>query len=161
MDVEDAIRGRRSIRKYSTEKVSNDDVQAILDAGRLAPSGLNNQPWRFLILSDHQKEKIAKYTDCGRIILTAPVCVGVFLDADASYNRTKDLQAVGACLQNMLLEAHGRRLGAVWLGEILNQREEVEKALGVKHELMAFVAIGHPDEKGGSPSRKKLNDLMI
>ena len=51
--VLDAIRSRRSIRQYSDDPVSDDDVRAILEAGRWAPSGLNNQPWRFLFLEGH------------------------------------------------------------------------------------------------------------
>jgi len=161
MDTEEAIRGRRSVREYTKEDISEDDVKAILEAGRMAPSGLNNQPWRFKVLRGEEKDSVAKHTKYGGTIRKAPVCIAVFLDEASCYNRTKDLQAVGACLQNMLLAIHNRALGAVWLGEILNQHETVEKELGVKHELMAVVALGHPAEDGGAPDRKDLTELLI
>ena len=160
MEVGEAIEGRRSIRGYTADDVGEGDVDAILEAARWAPSGLNNQPWRFRVLRGRQKDSLARHTRYGRIIEAAPVCVAVFLDADAGYNRAKDLQAVGACIQNMLLRAHDLGLGAVWLGEIINQHEDVEKELGVEHELMAVVAVGHPAQEGVS-ERKALDELVV
>jgi nitroreductase len=160
MEVQDAIRGRRSIRGYTKEQVSGEDIQTILEAGSWAPSGLNNQPWRFKVLKGELKDRIASHTKYGMIIKAAPVCIAVFLDKDESYNRVKDLQAVGACIQNMLLTIHDLGLGGVWLGEILNQREKVERELNTKHELMAAIALGHPAENGKS-SRKKLGELVL
>ena len=160
MEVREAIEGRRSIRKYSSEDVGEEEVTAVLDAGRWAPSGLNNQPWRFKVLRGEVKDKVASYTKYGQIIKGAPVCIAVFLETEESYDRTKDVQAVGACIQNMLLKAHDLGLGAVWLGEILNQREKVEKELGVGQELMAVVALGHPAEEGGS-DRMDLRELIL
>ena len=160
MDVEKAIRERRSVREYTPDEVSEGDVEAILESGRWAPSGLNNQPWRFMVLRGDSKDRIAKHTKYGHIIMGAPVCIAVFFDDEAGYSRTKDMQAIGACVQNMLLTIHNRGLGGVWLGEIINQRGEVEAELGVKHELMAVVALGHPTEKSMS-DRLDLKSLLL
>jgi nitroreductase len=161
MEVRDAILGRRSVRNFTVEDVGDASVAEILEAGRWAPSGLNNQPWRFRILRGQAKDAIAKHTKYGAVILRAPVCVAVFYDGGSGYNRTKDMQAVGACVQNMLLRAYDLGLGAVWLGEIINQHERVEKELCVGYELMAVVAVGHPAEGGGDPDRESLRDLMV
>jgi nitroreductase len=161
MDTSEAITGRRSVREYTKEDIQEDVVSAILDAGRWAPSGLNNQPWRFMVLRGAKKDAIARYTKYGDIIRGAPVCVAVFFDDESGYSRTKDLQAVGACIQNILLRIHDLGLGGVWLGEILNRRAEVEKELDVGYELMAVIAFGRPTEKGGSPERKELGELII
>jgi nitroreductase len=160
VEVEAAIRGRRSVRKYTKEAVTDSQITAILEAGRWAPSGLNNQPWRFMILRGELKDRLTKHTKYGSIIKAAPACIAVFLDEDAGYNRTKDLQAIGTCVQNMLLRIHDLGLGSVWLGEIINQHEKAEKELNVKHELMAVIALGHPAEKGGS-DRKKVDELLL
>ncbi len=160
MEVAEAILRRRSIRRYTSEDVGEEDVREMLEAGRWAPSGLNNQPWRFKALRGGEKDAVAEHTKYGHIIRAAPVCVAVFLDDEESYDRTKDVQAVGACIQNMLLRAYDLGLGAVWLGEILNQREQVEEALDVRQELMAVIALGHPAEEADS-SRQDLEDLTI
>jgi nitroreductase len=159
MEVSEAVKGRRSIRKYEGGDVRDEDIQTVLEAGRWAPSGLNNQPWRFRVLRGKEKDSMARHTKYGKTIQAA-ACIAVFLDECDCYSRTKDLQAVGACIQNMLLTAHELGLGAVWLGEIINQHQDVEKQLGVEQELMAVIALGKPAEKGGS-QRKRLDELMV
>jgi len=157
----DAIRGRRSVRDYTSEDVDDSLVRTILDAGRMAPSGLNNQPWRFRVLRGGDKDSIARHTKYGGVIRGAPVCIAVFFDESSGYNRTKDIQAIGACIQNMLLAIHSLGLGGVWLGEILNRREDVERTLKVEHELMAVIALGHPAKPGKDAERRSLGELII
>jgi nitroreductase len=163
MDLLEGIKSRRSVREFRDKEVGDDLIQRILEAGRWAPSGLNNQPWRFKVLRGGLKDGIASYTKYGRIIKNASACIAVFLDGEESYDRTKDVMAVGACMQNMLLAVHSLGLGGVWLGEILNKREKVEEALGVPSscELMAVVALGWPARKAGSGSRMSLEELML
>ncbi len=161
MDALEAVRERRSVRDYTSEDVDDAMVRTILEAGRMAPSGLNNQPWRFRVLRGGEKGSIAGYTKYGGIVKKAPVCIAVFFDEPSGYDRTKDMQAVGACIQNMLLAAHSLGLGGAWLGEILKRRADVERTLGVRHELMAVIALGHPAEAGGDPDRKSLDELIV
>src|SRR5208337_1005611 len=107
----------------------------------------NNQPWKFAIVQDPVlKESLATLTHSGSIIRGAPVCIGVFLDHSRVYDRTKDVQAMGACIKNMLLAIHSMGLGGVWLGEILKNKEKAGELLGAGKdlELMAVVAFGHP-----------------
>ena len=70
--------------------------------------------------------------------------------------------AIGACIQNMLLMAEELGLGACWLGEILNRKEEVNKFLNIseRYELMAVIALGYSDEHPSS-KRKPLGELII
>ena len=117
--VLEAIFARRSIRQYTDDAVTQQDVQTVLEAGRWAPSGLNNQPWRFAVVRDSKvKEAIAKQTRYRQIILNAPVIIVVFIDNDAGSDRVKDCQGIGACLPKMWLAAHALDLGGVWLREI-------------------------------------------
>ncbi|MFH1671951.1 MAG: nitroreductase family protein [Pseudomonadota bacterium] len=160
----DLIKSRRSIREYTDKGVSDDAVQQIIEAGSWAPSGLNNQPWRFVVVRARDtKEKLAGLTHYGMIILNAPVVIPVFLSDAVSYDRTKDTLAVGACIQNMLLAIHGLGLGGVWLGEILKNKEEVRASLDLPEELelMAVVAIGHPRHTNQSSDRKPAEELII
>jgi nitroreductase len=96
-------------------------------------------------------------------VLAAPALIPVFLDTGKSYHREKDIQAIGACLQNMLLEAHSLGLGAVWLGEIIKSNIRIKEILGLSAELelMAVVALGYPDEKPSATGRKELKDLIV
>lgn len=144
--------------------VASDSIEKILEAGRWAPSGLNNQPWKFGLISDTElKENVSRLTRYSNIIKDASALIVVFLDNSESYDRTKDIQAVGACIENMLLEAHSLGLGAVWLGEIIKSNAEIKKILGLSQglELMAVVAIGYPGEERKSGRRKDLNKLVI
>jgi nitroreductase len=162
--VLDAIRLRRSIRDYSNDPVSPEDVQSILEAGSWAPSGLNNQPWRFAVVYDAAvKEEIAEQTRYREIIRGAPVIIAVFLDSAASYDRVKDCQAIGACLQNMWLAIHALGLGGVWLGEILKNKDRVGAILGAPSafELMAVMAVGHPRHRRQQSQRKPLSELVF
>jgi len=163
--VLEAIRARRSIRRFTEEPVSAEAIAAILEAGRFAPSGLNNQPFRFLVVTgaDPRRETLAGLTKYARIVREAPALICLFLDAEACYNRTKDCQGAGACMQNLLLAIHSLGLGAVWLGEIINQEPAVTQALGLsssRYELMAVAALGRPAETGKAV-RKDLSEYMI
>ena len=159
------IKERRSIRKFEEKDIPLDSIMTILEAGRWAPSGMNNQPWRFLVISkdDVRKESLATCTKYGKIILRANKLVVVLIDKQVMYNETKDHQAIGACIQNMLLAAHAMGLGAVWLGEILNNEKRVLEILKLDEErygLMAVIALGYPAQEGKS-SRKPLKELLL
>ena len=164
MDILDIIKSRRSIRKFEEREVSDDLLDKVLEAGRWAPSGLNNQPWRFAVIRDPaMKEEISKLTHYGKIVRGADVLVAVFMDSASGYHRVKDAQGIGACLQNMLLEAHSLGLGAVWLGEIIKSNEQIRQLLGLggELELMAVVAAGYPAESPKPTKRKALKELVV
>jgi len=164
MEAERAIRTRRSIRVFQDESVGKEDIEGILEAGRWAPSGLNNQPWKLVIVEDKEKTgEISAYTHYRSIVENAPLLIAVFLDIDTSYNRDKDIMAIGAFIQNVLLAIHARGLGAVWLGEILNKKDMVREALQVpkEYELMAVIAVGRPGEEPEEKPRKPLTDLIL
>ncbi|MBU4077569.1 MAG: nitroreductase family protein [Euryarchaeota archaeon] len=164
MNVIEAIKSRRSVREFTDEGVTDTALEEIIDAGRWAPSGLNNQAWKFIVVRDEgTKEKLSGLTHYGSIIKNAPVLIAVFLDKNEIYDRTKDVQSIGACIQNMLLAIHSMDLGAVWLGEILKMKEDVNSVLGAPEyfELMAVVALGYPVMKKRSSERKELRDLVF
>ena len=111
------IKARRSIRKFTSDEIDDHTVNQIVEMGTWAPSGLNNQPWKFVITRDLDlKKRISLQTKYSHIIQGAPVCVAVLLDHSQSYDRVKDIQATGACIQNMLLTIHHLGLGGVGWG---------------------------------------------
>jgi nitroreductase len=163
--VLELIQTRRSIRTFSDFQVSDDLVDKVLEAGRWAPSGMDNQPWRFAVIRDTElKEKVSRLTRYGRIILSANILIAVFLDTASIYHRTKDVQAIGACIENMLLALHSLGLGGVWLGEILKSAKELKELLAAPeaYELMAVIALGYPAGPHPEPTgRKRLSELIF
>ncbi len=160
----ETILSRRSIRNYTSKPVARTDITMILEAGRWAPSGLNNQPWKFIVVQNRDTiEKLAGCTRYSSIVKGASVIITVFLDTSTMYDRTKDVQSIGAAIQNMLLACCELGLGAVWLGEILNNKEQVNLILGTPKslELMAALAIGHPTGSKTTSLRKELHEIAF
>lgn len=159
-----AIEQRRSIRNFTGQTVERAALHEIIQAGVWAPSGLNNQPWRFVIVTDAAiRTRLAEQTHYGHIVLGAPALIAVYLDRDAMYDDLKDAQSAGACIQNMLLAAEALGLGAVWLGQILKNPKKVGEILGLAGtlELMAIIAIGHPSRRDQQSQRKPLAEFIV
>lgn len=160
-----AIFGRRSIRKYLDKPPEKEKIYKILEAGIWAPSGHNNQPWRFVVIwSKEIKEKLAELTTSAYIIKQAPVLIAVFLDKRDMYHQIKDHQSAGACIENMLLSAYALGLGSCWLGEILKNEDKVKEILGLeknRYELCAVVALGYPDDKSKRVGRYPLEHFLL
>jgi nitroreductase len=158
------IHQRRSIRKFTAQIPAEQEIEEILEAARWAPSGQNNQPWKFMVVRDTKtREGLAQFTSYKRIVRSAPISIVVCLDTAISYNRDKDLMAIGAAIQNMLLRVHSLGLGACWLGEIINRKEKVSQYLDLagEFEIMAVVAVGYPAENPAEVARRPLKELLI
>ncbi len=163
MAVYDLIKNRRSIRSFLDKDVSRRQIRKILDAGHWAPSGLNNQPWRFVVVKDKTlKTQISNFTKYSYIIKKANCVILIFLDKNSSYNPIKDAQAIGACIQNMLLCAWDLGIASCWLGEIFNKKIKVNNSLNIKsqYDLMAAIALGYSDKKSKS-KRVSLDKLIL
>ena len=162
--VLEAIRSRRSIREFSKKAVSGELLREIISAGIWAPSGLNNQPWRFVLVRDEGcRKELASLTHYKHIIQAAPALIIVYLDEAEMYDSVKDHQSAGACIQNMLLAAESLGLGAVWLGQILTNKQLVNAVLGLepKYDLMAVLALGYPSHGNQQSHRKSLSDFIL
>jgi len=163
-DVFNVILCRRSVRSYKKDPLPSGVIDKMLEAASWAPSGLNNQPWRFMVITqDSQKESLARFTKYGSVIKSAPVIIVVCMDIGESYNREKDLMSIGACIQNMMLQAYSMGIGTCWLGEIVNKKEKVAASLKLDSDLevVAVVAAGYPQEKGFKGCRKPLTELKL
>jgi nitroreductase len=169
LDLIEFITSRKSTRNFVFEKIERETIENILECGRWAPSGLNNQPW-YVCVAQHPslKKMLGETTKYGGIIESAYYNLVIFLDLDKTYNRVKDLQAIGAFMENLLLGAHAMGIGAVWLGEILNNKEKVNEIFKLstdKYELMGVIALGSIDEqmeekKEKERTRKSLEDFV-
>lgn len=159
----DLIKARRSVRKFKPVKISLQKINKGLEAARWAPSGLNNQPWKFQVIGGQKKIRLAELTKYSNLVKEADKLILVFLDLRCSYHYKKDLMAVGAAIENLLLYFHSQGLGACWLGEILKNSNLIVKELKIKPqlELAAVIALGVPEKIPASVSRKPLRQLII
>jgi nitroreductase len=161
MDVLDAIRSRRSIRKYTDKPVSREDLTKILDAGRLAPSAGNLQNWKFISVTNQGlKRKIADASLQQYWMESAAVLIVLVAEPDKTKRfygirgeRLYAVQNIAAACQNMLLTAHGLGLGACWIGAF--DEDRVSSAVGIPEEYrpQAIISIGYPDEQPQPPSK--------
>ena len=161
------IKSRKSVRNFVYKKIDNQTIKDILESARWAPSGRNSQPWKVCIVSHPTvKRLIAEQSKYGGIIESAYLNFVVFLDLERGYDRTKDVLAVGAFIQNLLLAVHAKGLGAVWIGEIINNKEHVSenyKLSPEKLELMGVLTVGEIDlnlEKKEERERRALDEFI-
>ncbi len=143
MELKEAIYGRRSIRKYKSDPVSDQDIKEILEAGMMAPSAVNQQPWYFVVVKSQEKideivsvmsgasdklvpslkERFPNHPEVVEdtrkfvgMLGNAPLCILVFLHKPHYVKKESTMiQSVAAAIQNMLLTAYARGLGSCWL----------------------------------------------
>ena len=158
MDALEALMTRRSVRAYTDELVSDDQILKILAAGMQAPSANNRQPWHFVVLRQRERlDALAGALPFGKMLGQAPLGIVVCADAALQPNAGYWAQDCAAATQNILLACHALGLGAVWIG--VYPREERVMAL---RELLSLpvtvtplctIAIGRPEGHSGSVDR--------
>ena len=131
MSIDDAIKGRRSIRVYKNDDVAEDLIREIIEAATHAPSAKNGQQWRFTILTGESKHKFTEFYrkslekldyDVGSsfgscsMMEEAPVFILVWNTNERGW--TTEVHSVSAAIQNLLLKAYALGLGTCWIGDI-------------------------------------------
>lgn len=151
MDAMENLLTRRSIRKFTPEKVSREDIHTLLRAGMQAPSANNGQPWQFIVIDERSLlDKITEFHPHSKMMLEAQTAIIVcaIVPRDKLYGLW--VQDCSAATQNILLAAHSMGLGAVWLG--VHPREErvngVVAMFDLAEEVKPFsiIALGRPAE---------------
>ena len=143
MEALEAIRKRRSVRKFTGEIISREDLEKIVDAGRLAASGSNRQPWEFIVVTD--KEMISQLTVVGKWMEKAGAIIAVILDP---YSRWW-VEDGSAAIENMLIASTALGYGSCWVeGDSLPREDEFKTLLGVPKgkRLLSLVPVGVPEE---------------
>lgn len=148
---------RVSVREFTDEKVSAEDIGMILKAGMQAPSAVNQQPWEFLVCRN--LDAIRAFSETGgfaRALKTAQVLLVLYYRETVSHPMFV-MQDMGACAENCLLEAAELNIGAVWMGIAPKEErmEQVEVAFGKIENARPFclIALGHPKNKPEQVSR--------
>jgi len=169
MDIMQAIRGRRSVRKYKSDPVPEASLNNILEAGRLAPSAWNGQPWKFIVVTDEERRKgladRAKTTSgkAQEWIAEAPVIVAA-VATDTDRQMTNGIESwpvdIAIAVDHMILAAAGEGLGTCWIGAF--SEEDVKEYLEVPDEMRVVILfpLGYPADEPKSKKRKNIEEVV-
>lgn len=182
MELDVCIKGRRSVRAYKDEPVSKEQIEAVLEAGVWAPTGLSREPWRFIVVEDKTLIKyvsdetkkvglqmmpsMANYfqTEADTICYNAPALILVCAEKskEEQLNNLNELDSILAT-QNMFLKAYELELGTCYMGFVmlLNSKPEALKKMGIPegYDMCVPFILGHPKTKQGKGKRNKPNVL--
>ena len=182
MDVIEAIYHRRAVRLYRSDPVSREQVHAVLDAANQAPSGLNRQPWEFLVVTGEKIREMGKSyhstlteylknweaSPMSRALTRdefirfsetyggAPVVIVLFVKADPIPNfRKADLESASAAMQNLLLAATALGLGTCWMTGPTRDEKTLRQILALPddREIVAITLLGYPEKIPLAPAR--------
>lgn len=166
MNLLDVIMKRRSIRKFTSQKVEQEKTEALLKAAMYAPSAVNKQPWRFIVIDDRKvMDKIMIIHPYSRMFETAALGILVCGDLQAQHGDGYWIADCGAATENILLAATAIGLGSCWLGvypraermksfrELFNLPEHIEP--------FALIAIGYAAEEKMTPDRFDRSKIHI
>lgn len=157
MDALTALTTRRSVRKYKPDAVPRDLLEKIVDAGRLAPTARNVQPWEFVVVTDRAKrQRLAEIAEYGKFIADAPACIVVLCTPTKYY-----LEDGSAAATNILNAAAALGLGSCWVaGDKKPYAAEVVAACGAPPEmkLICLIAIGYAAETP-RPRKRPLDEV--
>ncbi len=158
MNALEAIRKRRSVRKYTGEPIPKKDLEKIVDAGRLAATGSNQQPWDFIVVTD--RAMIERLKVAAEWMEKAAAIIAVVMDPSSRWW----VEDGSAAVENMLIASTALGYGSCWLeGYTLPHEEEFKQLLDVPKEkrLLTLIPIGVPvEEPMGEKNKKPLEEVL-
>jgi nitroreductase len=175
MDTLEAIKTRRSVRRYKTTPVEDAVLLQILEAARWAPSWANTQCWKFIVVhSDAIKLELAGVltpnNPATNAIKTAPIIIvacaeqnksGFYKGIPSTNKGDWCMFDLGIAMENLALAAHSLGLGTVHVG--LFDAKKAEAVLGVPEGfcVVEMTPLGYPDGEAKAPPRKELADIIF
>jgi len=160
----EVIKKRQSVRSYREKEIQEDVLQQVLEAGRLAPSACNNQPWKFIVVKDKNlKEKLIpacknqKFVGEASVVIVGCAINPSYKMSNGKYSYPIDL---AIALDHMSLEAASLGLGTCWIGAFY--QDQVKEILGVPEDVrvVALMSVGYPKELGSKTGRKPLSEIV-
>jgi len=163
MEVFEAIKNRRSVRKYRPDPVPEDKLKKVLEAARLAPSAHNEQEWKFVVVQDEKRRKELSEAAGQSFIAEAPVVIAaVSLNPEHIMGCGVPAFAVDLAIavDHMTLQAVEEGLGTCWIGAF--NQDRVKKILHIPEEckVVALLPLGFPADKAGPKSRKSFEEIV-
>ena len=167
MDVEEAIRRRRSIRRFRKDELPDGIAEKLIELANMAPSAGNLQARDFIVVRDRKtREALAEAALDQEFVAQAPLNIVVCANMEriehyGSRGKTLyTLQDVAAAVQNILLVAVSEGLGAVWVGAF--DEERARKILGTPEHIrpVAIIPVGYPDQNPKERPKLPMNELV-
>ena len=159
MDFFEVIKNRKSVREYSDKAVPKDFIEKIIDAGRLAATARNEQPWEFVVTSDKKTlKKICGMCPNGPFIKDVPHLVVVF-SKDTKYY----IEDCSAATQNMLLAVEALGLAGCWIaGDKKDYAEDIRKMFNAPegYKLVSMITVGYPKKEEKPHAKRGLGDVL-
>jgi nitroreductase len=165
LNVFEAVRTRRSIRKYADKPVEKEKLAKVLEAARLSPSACNNQPWHFIAVTDKAvREKLGPAYNRDWFAKTPVIIVACAMPLAAWSRKDKEEYwkvDAAIAMQNLILVAHELGLGTCWIGAF--NENKVKEALNIpeKVRVVAITPLGYPaEQKGPVTERKPMEEIV-
>lgn len=151
VDVLSAISTRRSIREYTEQNITDEELNTILNAGFCAPSAKNKRNCNFIVVKNKtQLMELGNTSINGKMIINANCCIIVCGDKILQGIKELLIADCAASTQNMLLAAHGLGIGAVWCGILQNSdwKKQISRQFKLPEGIIpiAIIALGYPNE---------------
>ena len=167
MDFYEVIGKRHSIRKYKPDAVSEEQLNRILDAAHMAPSGKNGQPWRFIVVRDGElRKKLVGPCRDQAFIAEAPIVIVGCANEDESYQKQGNYMKswsidLALAFDHLMLAATVEGLGTCWIGAF--DEKEVKKALNIPEHLrvVGLTPLGYPVTEPKPKPRKPLQEIVF
>lgn len=161
----DTILKRRSVRQFLDKKVEEEKIERLLRAAMQAPSATNQQPWEFIVVDDKNLiDKLAQFSPYSKLLLGAPLAI-VCLEKQGVRAQELAPQDLGACTENLMLQAVDEGLGTVWMGVGKNNpREEfIKDMFNLPETVRPFnvIAVGYPSEENANKFVDRFDESRI
>jgi nitroreductase len=164
MNLYEVIKSRYSVRSYLDRPVEQEKLDRILDAARLAPSGSNRQPWKFVVVRDAEmRKKLVPACSNQEFVGQAPVViagVGLMPDRIMSCGVPGDPEDVAIALEHVALAATAEGLGTCWIGSF--HQDQIRTLLGIpaNARVIEVMTLGYPGDHPRPKTRKPMKELV-
>jgi nitroreductase len=160
VDCIERILARRSIRKFKEEPISDEVRQSILEAGRLAPTATNSQPWHFILARQQEAKEAFSFGGFNRFVGDADfIVLGLYRSSEVIIEKLS-LMDVTIALQSMVITAWIQGVGSCWMGAFDEPRLRKILDLPADSRLIGAIAFGIPDEKPPQPQKRTIGEIV-
>ena len=162
MELQEALQGRRSIRKYQKKPISRETMNKVLEAARIAPSASNRQQWKFIVVDDPAliQKMVAVAGNQAFVGESAAIIAACGRQAgQMTCGQPRNTVDVSIACTQILLAAYDLGIGTCWLG--MYSQQDTKKLLGVPDDwdIVALITMGYPNESPAPRPRKTLEEI--
>jgi nitroreductase len=164
MNVLDAVKNRRSIRRYDSRPVEDEKLNKVLDSARLAPSANNKQDWKFVVVRDEEtRNKLAEAAGGQMFVAQAPVVIvacGLEPEGIMRCGQPRHTVDLSIAVSFIMLEACEQGIGTCWLGHFDEKRVKDILSIPEKVRVVAVTPLGYPAEDPQPRPRKRIDKII-